>query len=268
MTIWLLLLFPLIWPFITKIIWKNDINWQEVAVNIVLVCAVTSIFWHFGKFAGLQDSEIWNGELTSKARTEGSYVRSYECMCTTDSKGNETCSTCYEDHYTVDWSANTTVGGITFDSLDSTSSSVYNTPNPRSYTEAKKGDPVSLEKNFLNYIKGAPRSLFNSRRDAILQYANKIPAYPRVYNFYHINRVLNVGSAMSTADHDALNNGLNEMLKSLGHAKQSNLIMIVTGITDPSYRQAVENAWLGGKKNDTVIFIGIDKDKKIIGTML
>ena len=238
----LLLLVPLIGPFIAKLIWPKDINWTEVGLNIILVAIVVSIAWFGGRYAGMSDTEVWNGELISKARTEGTYEESYECMCTTDSKGNEHCSTCYRTHYTVDWDANTTVGGISFDHEDSTWSSVYDTPDPSSYTRAKKGDPVAMEKSFINYIKGAPKSLFHSKKEAIMSYTNQIPPYPRVYDFYHIHRIMNVGSAISADNLHKLDNGLSEILKTLGHQKQVNIYMIVTGIKDPSYRYAVENA--------------------------
>ena len=35
-------------------------------------------------------------------------------------------------------------------------------------------------------------------------------------------------------------------------------VIIFTDIMDPSYRYAIENAWLGGEKNDVIVFIGTD----------
>ena len=45
-------------------------------------------------------------------------------------------------------------------------------------------------------------------------------------------------------------------LKSIGPIKQANVILIVTNINDPNYRYAVEESWLGGKKNDIIVLVG------------
>ena len=87
-------------------------------------------------------------------------------------------------------------------------------------------------------------------------YADKIPEYPRVYGKYKINRVLNMGSTVPSHMLTDLNSRLNDALKELGPKKQANVVVIVTDITDPSYRHIVENAWIGGKKNDVVVFLG------------
>jgi hypothetical protein len=99
--------------------------------------------------------------------------------------------------------------------------------------------------------------LFNNK-DASDLYAGKIPNYPRVHSFYKINRVLNVDAKVPGELIKTINGQLNEELKALGASKQVNIVVILTEIDDPSYRYAVENAWLGGEKNDVVIFVGLD----------
>lgn len=264
----ILLLFPMVWPFIAKRIWDTTINYQEMLLQLLIVTVLTAGVWQLGKYGQTSDVEIWNGKITAKDRTHGSYVRSYDCNCYTSCSGSGSsrscttrCSTCYEDHYTVDWTADSTVGNFTFKSLDWTSKSVYKQPDPQLYKQCKVGEPASIEHIYTNYIQAVPESLFNSANNTT-QFQN-IPNYPSVYNHYKINRVLNVGSKVPANTIKQLNTMFNNELRTLGKQKEVNIIVILTGILDPSYRYAVETKWLGGKKNDVVVFIGTD-GKKII----
>lgn len=261
----LLLLFPLAWPFIAKRIWHYSINWTEMTIQIFVVSILTVGVWQLGVYGQTVDTEIWNGYVTSKDRDHGHYIRSYSCNCVQSCSGSgssrsctQICQTCYEDHYTVKWTANTTVGNITFKSLDRTSRSVYNTPNPRSYEKCVVGEPVAQERNYENLVQAVPDSLFNTT-SGDKTYKKKVPSYPKVYDFYRINRVLLVDANYPQAI--VLNNALNNELKHLGKSKQVNLVVVITEIDDPSYRYAVEREWLGGEKNDVVLFFGVDGTK-------
>lgn len=267
----LLLLFPLAWPFIAKRIWDTEITYQEMFLNIIIVVITTTVVWELGKYNQTADVEIWNGEIVSKDRHHGHYIHTYSCNCTESCSGSgsneiciETCQTCYEDHYTVTWVANTTVGKVQFDHKDSTSRSVYNSQNPTAYTRCKVGEPAAIEHGYTNYVQAVPQSLFHNTSEVALDYKKSIPAYPRVFDFYHIDRILKVGVDLSKETQDALNDGLNNALITLGPAKEVNIILLFTSIQDASYRYAVENAWLGGEKNDVIIFLGVDDAKKIL----
>ena len=184
------------------------------------------------------------------------------CTTSTDSNGHttESCSTCYETHYTVKWWARTTVGNVTFQYKDSTSRSVYNSVNPQSYVKCEIGEPAAIEHSYTNYVQAVPQSLFHddSKTAAQAQYAGKVPSYPRVHSFYKYNRVINVDSTVSADVIRDLDAQLDDTLKQLGHSKQVNIIVIMTEIDDPTYRYAIENAWLGGEKNDVIVMLGLD----------
>ncbi len=238
---------------------------------VVVVLAVTAV-WQIGKYAQTADTEIWNGSVVSKARDHGQYVESYSCNCRTVTSGsgsNRTstteCDTCYRDHYTVRWSAKTTVGTVTFDYRDWTSRLVYLLPDPEAYIRCTPGEPASLEHGYTNYVKAVPESLFNDKDAPINAFKDEIPPYPRVRDFYKIDRVLEVKTNLPQGTHERINTELNNALRELGSAKQVNIIVILTSIADPSYRYAVEKSWLGGKKNDVVLFVGL-KDTNIVWT--
>ncbi len=253
--VWLLL-FPAFWPVVAWLWLRDTICWREMLLNIVIILVTVSGVWYAGKYHNMSDTEIWNGEITRKHRDHGSYVVSYPCNCRSTGK-TTTCSTCHQTHYTVDWDAESTAGHIDLDHADWTSAAVYLLPDPPQYKNCQPGQPASVEHDYTNYVKAVPESLFHLN-PALNQYEKMVPAYPRVFNYYHINRVLSVGAKIDTVP---LNEMLNERLRPLGPKKQVNFVVILTEIDDPNYRLAVENAWLAGKKNDLIIYIGLDSEK-------
>lgn len=257
--LWILLV-PLIWFFFAKYWLRHTFSYKEMAISITIVSLLVVGTVQLGKFGQTQDTEVWNGYVTDKDRKHGSYQTSY-CCGGTDKNGM--CQmTCYTDHYTVNWTARTTLGAITLQHLDRTSRSVYNSPDPAIYKRCYKGEPASIEKSYTNYVQAVPQSLFHDDgTTASAQFAGKIPNYPRVHSKYQFNRVINKGAKVDKATINKIDAGLDDALKTLGRQKQANIIVILTNITDPSYRYAVEQSWLGGKKNDIVIFVGLDGNK-------
>lgn len=235
-------------------------TWKEFGINMGVVCLVSVMVFAVSSYSQLADVEIRNGEVVSKTRDHDHYVRSYDCNCRTVCTGSgnskscrEVCQTCYEDRYTVTWSAKTTVGSVTFQHLDRDSKSVYASPDPSVYKNCNTGDPASLEFSYTNYVKAAKDSLFNTESTTTYP----VPQYPRVHNYYKVNRVINVGTSLNQ-EVKQLNALISESLKTLGKKKQVNVIVLITENDDPTYRHDVENAWVGGKKNDVVLFIGVD----------
>jgi hypothetical protein len=132
-----------------------------------------------------------------------------------------------------------------------------NAPDPAVFTNCQVGEPASIENTYTNYVQAVPDSLFNTKMGGEV-YADRVPPQPRVHSYYKINRVLNVDSQIPNAHLRELNDLLNIALQKLGPQKQANFNVIVTGITDPAFRHTVENAWLGGEKNDITVFIGVE----------
>ena len=263
--IWLLGFFILI-PFISAAVFKKSINYHEVAIQAVSVTLLVSLSWAVGSWNATSDTEIWNGEVISKVRDHGQYTESYSCNCRTTTSGSGTnkttstkCDTCYREHYTVTWSAKTTVGSVRFKKLDRTSRSVYNALDPADYKACRKGLPASIEHSYTNYVQAVPDSLFASNDSLAAQFAGQIPAKPRVYGHYKYNRVMNSG-VLDAEQERLLNDHLSYALKSMGATHQVNIIVILTKIADQNFKTAVENAWQGGEKNDVVVFIGANED--------
>jgi hypothetical protein len=93
------------------------------------------------------------------------------------------------------------------------------------------------------------------------QFQGMIPAYPKVFDYYKIDRIIGVG--VTIPDEDKWNKQLGILLRDLGPAKQANINIVVAKTSDRSYRYALENAWFGGKKNDIVVVLGSPNGKDI-----
>jgi len=266
----------LIWFLLFPIIWAAAIWWFTghrrdgifvAAGYLVVFCLVVALAFWASKGSATADVEIWNGQVTSKERLHGTYERSYDCRCrqvesclgsgtTRSCSSSQVCDTCYETRYTVNWNCETTVGGFTIDSRDTTFRSVYNEPNPARWTVINPGDPVSRRNSYTNFVQAVPSSLFSPSNEALrLNFAKLTPSYPDVvYDFYRNDKFLTPGHPATDAR--AWNDSIAEMLKVLGPRKQVNAIVVIAKTDDPNYVYALRDAWQGANKNDVVLVIG------------
>lgn len=259
LTLFLLLVIPLGWPLIAKALFKLEITWAEMFLNIVIGVAIVLVGWYAGKYGMMTDTEIINGQVLGKYSKEVPCEHSYRCNCHTTCTGSganrscsESCSTCYEHNHDVDWKLKTSVGEIEIHRVNRKGDI-----EPPRFTRAAPGDPVAKSQLYLNYIKAAPDSLFNhlEMSDAMKDYAGKVPAYPsNVYDYHYVDRVIAQG--LPQVDLAQWNLDLANMLRELGPAKQVNTVFVLTAEKSPRYADAIAGSWLGGKKNDVVVVIG------------
>lgn len=247
-------------PLLGLIFIKSTETKKLLGLSIIVISVIALLIAQTSKNSLYHDTETWNGKIVSKSRVHDDYVRSYDCNCRSVSCGKDcsttVCDTCYEDHYTVTWSAKSTIGSILFKHLDTLSRSVYNTPDPSAYANCRIGEPASLTKSYYNYVKAAPESLFNTKLSQVDYF---IPPYPTTHSFYKINRVVGINTKVDVVE---LNDLISNELITLGASKQVNVIVILSNY-DSNFRYAVENTWLGAKKNDVVVFLGLDGDSII-----
>ncbi|MNR71296.1 hypothetical protein D3C71_19110 [compost metagenome] len=256
----LLLVGPVLWPFIAKAIWKHEITVKELTINVAIGCAVVVVGWYGARYSQMADVELLNGEVVGKESRRVSCEHSYRCnchdVCSTDSQGRrsctEICQTCYDHAYDVSHYLTTNLGDIEIARVDR-----QGLTRPPRFLAANNGDPVAMSHAYANYIKASPESLFNTlaEKSAFEQFAADIPTYPStVYDYHYADRVLAVKA--NVPDLPRWNRELATMLKSVGPAKQANVVVVLTGIEDANYAMALRSAWLGGKKNDIVVVLG------------
>jgi hypothetical protein len=123
------------------------------------------------------------------------------------------------------------------------------------------GEPYSETRGYTNYIKGAPDTLFR-HQGLTEKYKGALPAYPQnVYDYYKLNRLVTVG--VDLPDASQWNQDLMELNADLGQKKQVNTLIVVVKNQPDDYFYALEQQWMGGKKNDVVLVVSVDDTSKI-----
>lgn len=253
--IYFIILIPILSPLIGLLIWKHEITGLEFGLNVVSASIVTLIVYYATAYASMADFQIMNGEVLSKYKDRVSCSHSYQ-TCTGSGK-NQVCTTHYEHMNDYDWVVKSNVGNFTINRIDR-----QGDDEPPRWTAVKLHEPVALEDYYLNYIKGAPTSIFNKADMQFAEkYADKIPKYPEVHDYHRANRVFAVGFTLN--DVAAWNYELSEMLKQVGPKKQANVTIILTKGLPVEYASAVNAKWLGGKKNDMTLIVGTSDGSKI-----
>lgn len=249
---------------------RGDVTTLQASVLAVLGILISMLIFagalYGSRAAATMDTQLLNGEIINKTREHGHYLRSYDCNCRqvqscSGSGANRSCTTrqvcdtCYEDRYTVKWTAISNVGNFTIESLDKSSKKVYATPDPGRYTSINKGDPVCVTSSYTNYIRGVPDSILRPLAGEVKQkYAGKIPKYPiNVYDFYHVDRFVTAGLSVPTTQQ--WNKSIAEVAKVVGPKKQANVVIVATSY-DPDFFFALQDEWINGKKNDVIVVIG------------
>lgn len=209
------------------------------------------------------DVEVWNGVVTGKQRNTVSCSHSYQCNCRqscTGSGKNQSCTTicdtCYEHSWDYDWDVYTSnQETVTIDRVDR-----QGVNEPGRFTSTRMGEPTTLTHSFTNYIKGSPGTLF--RHQGLKEkYAGSIPAYPQdVYDYWHLDRLVLVG--VNVNDARAWNRELSRINADLGRPKQVNMVVVLAKNKPHDWYYAVEETWIGGKKNDAILFISVDDQMK------
>lgn len=250
-------------PFVGKLLFPHEISWAEVALNLVVVTVLVSVAYQTSKYAQARDVEVWNGQVLSKAKVKVSCSHSYSCPpCTESCSGSgssrsciKTCSTCYDHPYDFDWVLNTSIGKKHINRVDR-----QGVTEPPRFTVAQIGDPVAQTHSYINLIKAAPESLFNTVAEKSIRekfpHAN-LPYPSKVYDYHYIDRVLTAGFELF--EKGQWNRHLAQSLRELGPTNEVNLVLVMTSDKDPQFAHALRSFWLGGKKNDVVVVLGVDQ---------
>lgn len=245
---------------------SRHITWKEFVAQVAVQAVVAAVASWIVSCVNVRDTEIWNGRVLKKDYAHVSCEHSYRCnctdVCTTDSKGNRTChevcQTCYEHSYDVSWYVHTSNGElITIDRVDR-----QGTDTPPRWQSVVIGDPTAVEHSYDNYVKAAPGSLFRRQglKDA---YAGRLPSYPRgVYDYYRANRLV-VAPGACVADAEAWNRDISELNADLGRSKQANIMVVVAQDVPHDWFHALEEEWVGGKKNDVSLVVSVDRSGTI-----
>lgn len=252
-----------LWATASRIFLKEGICSKEAIIKACATIAVSGAFLMIMFFSNVSDVNILNGQITGKEQVRVSCSHAYPCNCRTvcTSTGNSqscstVCDTCYMHPYDYDWRVRSTVGSFNIDRID-----MQGTRTPPRWSAVEIGEPASREQTYRNWIKGAPNSLYNFSNMDLGELTQSVPAYPRPHDYYRFNRVVSAGATISSSRQ--LNDHLNNALRTLGPSKEVNIIVVTTNIDNPNYKFALEQNWIGGKKNDVVVVISVNAAEEV-----
>jgi hypothetical protein len=128
---------------------------------------------------------------------------------------------------------------------------------PPRFSKAIIGEPAAVPHLYVNYIKGSPDTLFR-HQGLVEKYDGSFPPYPgQVYDYYRIDRHVAVDVAGSD-NFRAWNKELMRLNADVGAAKQANVAVVQVYGKPHEWFLALEEKWIGGKKNDVVVVYGLE----------
>ena len=250
--------------FATKLIWKHKITLSEMFIQFTGLMLLLSVFWLISFNSKVSDVEILNGEVLKKQANTIHCRHSYPCNCHTACSGGRRgscsrhCSTCYSHAFDLEYEIMSNIGKYYINTIDS-----QGLITPSRYTLVAIGDPVSKSHNYTNYIKGSNTSLFSSKIALSKEEIKQLPQYPsNVYDYYKVDRIVDLTGMLHKEDLTIYNGILSDKLKKTGYTKQTNVVIVLTNKNEV-FALKLLDYWYGGKKNDIIVIVGIDKNKQI-----
>jgi hypothetical protein len=255
---------PLLLILANMILGRDKVTFKEFLLQMTIQGVIAGISCAVIYYSNTSDVEIHNGRVASKARQEVSCEHSYRCFCyeSCSSSGSnrsctEICQTCYDHDHDVDWPVITTNNEhLLISRVDR-----QGVTEPPRWSSVRVGEPTSIEYSYTNYIKASPDTLFR-HQGLTEKYSSQLPTYPGgVYDYYRLDRFVQIGT--SIPDVAEWNRDLSKLNGDLGSKKQVNAIVVVVKDQPREYFYALEQHWLGGKKNDVVLVVSISTDTSI-----
>lgn len=259
----------------------------QVLIGFTLTFGVYSsaVFY----FSDVKDSEIWNGYVKkAEYYEEWTQLVTYtqeECSGTGDQKVCVTVTKTRHDYHPPYWILHSSTGDEVRISKENYKNFVSHfktekkveifRPDQVSFgdgdkyvTDWHKGVnsviPTATEHDYVNYYK-AVKSI--NRNDFLLEkYASNLLSYPEVRNStfgkISLDRVLVSNVDLPQKWKSDLSNNLSEKLVYLGSKKQVNLLVYVVN-SDQNFLNALNEHWIGGKKNDVTLVLGVSEFPKL-----
>ena len=270
MTLLFFLVPVIIWLLFAKFWLKHDFSLKELGVQAVLsIIVLAGLFWASDRIQ-TGSTKIVNGEVTQLRPVKKScpvgwvtytddhctdYIsRNVKVneVCSTDNKGNKSCTDITETqyNYTYPWErryfVDTDIDHV-FEIKRVDGQGVFTPPR---FSSIQISDPVSREIFYKNYIRAAVNTLFKAGEAEIVE-----TRYPRVFDYYNLNRVIYDGVTTTPADMNEWNKSvayMNRDLRGIG----ANVIIVVTDKPE-AYADGLAFTWGGHNINDVVVTIGM-----------
>jgi len=288
MKIWLLLLIPIAVTVGMLMFYRKKVSWWEYLSLFGVSALIILISKLIITTSMTSDTEYWS-EPAYKVVYDGAWDEwivdecSYDCFCTEDKDGNETCSTCWEDcSYRASHNASWKIVSKSGRSF-SISESEYKRIVGKWGNEKRTGNHSGRNKHYDHGIyestcedKNLAECIVSSH-----SYENKVQAanteykfdevtekevaefklyeYPEIYENYKQSHILGSGDETfreAVQNMDALN-------AELGPDKQLKAFILIFKNQSEQAGIMQENYWKGGNKNEFVLTIGVDNNNNI-----
>lgn len=250
---------------VNKIIYKHEITIGESCAIISVPIVILIIFWGISVSSKTHDSLILNGKVTSKEIDRVHCRHSYQCRCYTSCSGSgksrscsRHCSTCYSHLYDIDYVVHSTIGNFYINTLDS-----QGLITPPRYSSTQISESVSTISSYTNYIKGSKNTIFKDSNNLSKKELKALPKYPlQIYDYWKLDRVIDTTNSLSKETLAEQNLKLSNILQDQEKGKEHNVVIVYLNKSQ-SYANTIISQWIGGKKNDILIFIGVNSDHTI-----
>jgi len=288
MIIWFALLIPIIAAFVLFKFFNHRVTIWEFFIPFAATLVTILIMKFSSEGAQTMDVEYWSEPASHAIYSEPwdeevPCTHSYDCNCTKDDKGNESCQTCYEHSYDVDyhpayWAIVSESGNevrITQDKFNSLCARWKNKvfeDKHRDYhdidgdwyvtywkKESENLECMVSEHYYENRVQ-ASNSVFNYPEvleDEKTRY--QLYDYPGITEGYKQVNVLGMGDSTRRTS----NRKLEILNAELGKVKQVKVFVLLFRNLPEVAAFKQECYWKGGNKNEVVVCIGIDDALKV-----
>src|SRR6185369_625968 len=117
----LLMVLPTLIAIGAMVYFKGKVTYLEFFGQIAAVALVVGLGFGASYWSGTSDTEVWNGQVTSKTQDRVSCSHDYKCRCRSETTctgsgknrsctSSTVCDTCYEHSYDVDWAVHASTG--------------------------------------------------------------------------------------------------------------------------------------------------------------
>lgn len=259
----------LVWLIAAKLIFKHEFSWAEMGVQAGVTAAVLAGLVAMGSHYQTVDYKMVNGVVTDTIAKKKSCNQMWSDLpdsfctnedtrlvhdgqtCTTVNKVR-TCTPKYKTQYRsiypweIRYFVETEISEHEISRVDA-----QGAVTPPRFAEIAKGDPVTQIVSYTNYIKGAADTLFNQKYEDVPPLA-----YPDVYDYYKVRRVIYFGAAANAKEV----NEWNEQLAVLNADIRKTGANVIIGVTNAKqdWSERLAQAWDAHNINDLVVVLGVD----------
>jgi len=227
-------------------------DWAATGCGFLAGIAASLALYYGPMYWQASDTEIISGSVAKKQRVYDPDTEYYDCG--KDSHGNT--KTCSREIPRWRWDVISDYGDYY---SEHTSQSIR---APAIYSQAQIGDPYASTQRFMNYQNVSDQSVMVDRTSAE-EYQGWLPAYPHIYSGFKVSRGFSNTPCM---DQRGLSHFLSVAQKRWGPMHGVNVSVIVVGPKTNwnQFVNAVASKWNGGKKNDAVLFLGVNDECRTI----